>query len=202
MLSPCRIRSATPTQRRARALFNPTQRRQHGKRQRGRRVQLILFPDLIAPEICLWRPGIRRTRGRIAQSMSSVSRQLEMVFRVRDPIREDLDSPFDIPIQRRITADAAPPPEVRAPRSVWELASACIRAVRLHQSPEPAVRTRIVRDGSAVRCERIAVQDTPEYHEAERARRARQKPPKGRQIGWKKTRSDKLRGMIREETED
>ena len=158
-------------------------------------MQLILFPDLIAPDICLWRPGIRRTRGRIAQSMSSVSRQLEMVFRVRDPIREDLDSPFDIPIQRRITADAAPPPEVRAPRSVWELASACIRAVRLHQSPEPTVRTRIVRDGSAVRCERIAVQDTPEYHEAERARRARQKPPKGNKIGWKKTASQKLKDM-------
>lgn len=156
-------------------------------------MQLILFQDLIAPDICLWRPGIRRTRGRIAQSMSSVSRQLEMVFRVRDPIREDLDSPFDQPTQRRIPADAAPRPEVRAPRSVWELASASIRSVRLSQAAEPSVRTRVVRDGSAVRCERIAVQDTPEYQEAERARRARQKLPSAKQRGWSSTKSAKLR---------
>ena len=156
-------------------------------------MQLILFPDLIAPDICLWRPGIRRKRSRFAQSIAAVAQQLGMVFRVRDPIREDLDSPFDIPTQRRIPADSAPRPEVRAPRSVWELASACIRAVRLHQSPEPAVRTRIVRDGSAVRCERIAVQDTPEYQEAERARRARQKLPSAKQRGWAKTKGERLR---------
>ncbi len=47
-----------------------------------------------------------------------------------------------------------------------------------------------------IRCSRIAVQDTAEYHAAERARRAKQKPPKGKQIGWKKTRGAKLLGVI------
>lgn len=156
-------------------------------------MQLALFPELVAPELCLWRPGRRRKRGAIASLAAAVARQLEIVFRLRDPVRDDLDSPFDQPTQRRIPADAAPRPEVRAPRSVWELASASIRSVRLSQAAEPSVRTRVVRDGSAVRCERIAVQDTPEYQEAERARRARQKLPSAKQRGWSSTKSAKLR---------
>lgn len=133
---------------------------------------------------------------------TSPPRQLEFLFVLRELTRHDLDTPFDFPTHSRVDAHAAPRLEVRAPRSVFDLGAFGPVAVRLNQAPEQSVRVRIVRDSGAVRCERIAVQDTPEYHEAERARRARQKPPKGRQIGWKKTRSDKLRGMIREETED
>jgi surface antigen len=163
-------------------------------RRSNEELQPMLFPALIAPEICLW-PRKRRAK---PAPFVFFWKQLEFTFTLRDPIRHDLDSPFDFPTRRSVDAHAAPRVEVCAPRSVFDLAAfgGTLR-VRLRQEPEPTVRTRIVRDedSGVIRSERVAAMDTEEWREAERARRARQKPPKGNKIGWKKTASQKLKDM-------
>lgn len=116
------------------------------------------------------------------------------------------DDDGDWPQPRRVpVAEVAPLKAPPAARSVFEMSSDALDRVARRSglqgrssATEPAVCVpRITRDESGViRCERIPVQDTAEYHQAERARRARQKLP--RQSGWTKMRlrSRKLLDII------
>lgn len=83
------------------------------------------------------------------------------------------------------------------PVSVFDLAAkpalVCIAAA----STVPAARCRQVERGDGViRCTTVAIQDTPEWAEKERQRRARQRPP--RPVKAAKTRSKKLEQLIGE----
>jgi hypothetical protein len=82
-------------------------------------------------------------------------------------------------VHRVIPAADAPPLAIRGPSSIFDMgAPLSIKIAR--SKDEPAV-TRVIRSAGVTKCQRIQIQDTPEWQQKEAARRARQvlpKPPK------------------------
>jgi surface antigen len=106
----------------------------------------------------------------------------------------DTDSD-DYPIRTFTSAADCNKVRVKSPTSVFSLAQFSVR-IKLSQKPSGKVKTIVTRtDDGRITCERIALQDSEEWLEAEKERRARQKPPTGSKIGWKSTRSIKLKTM-------
>lgn len=127
------------------------------------------------------------------------------------PLRElerDADTAFDFPQHRVVKAAEVEKLDVRAPRSIFDMADAMKAAKDLQRrgrfgeasgfvpsAPSPTV----LREGGVVRvvgAQYPANRWTEEREEQERARRARQKPP--RPVKKAKTRSKKLLELIGE----
>lgn len=115
----------------------------------------------------------------------------------------DADTAFDFPRRALVKAVEVPPVVTRAPSSIFTMADAMKAAKDLRQhgrfgavaAAEPAPY-RVERDGDRVRVVRLLPEETDEWKERERARRARQRPPKP--VRKAKTRGKKLLEMIGE----
>lgn len=113
--------------------------------------------------------------------------------------------PGERPTRVVLPANVLPPPQTRAPRSVFDLADfdgygwlthGGLRrpAINWPMTIQERIHTVISRDFGVVRCRRLHHTDTTEWQEREAARRARQRPPKP---GAKyKTMSEKLKETI------
>lgn len=84
------------------------------------------------------------------------------------------------PVQRIVPARGAGLPSVLGLRSVFEMGASVQRSglVGAGGAPLPARSSVIVRDGGVIRHTSVREQDTDEWAEKERQRRARQKPPR------------------------
>lgn len=106
------------------------------------------------------------------------------------------------PVHRIVAAAGLSPPVTRAARSVFDLAAGLGETtsdVTPDASPYPAEVRQVVRTGGTTRhvgCAYPSNRWTPEREEQERARRARQRPPKP--VKGARTRSRKLSEMIGE----
>jgi hypothetical protein len=180
--------------------------------------QMTLFPELPIPPDAAEHLARRLRMGvpwRLAvQVLRSIGRrkprrrepeQLALAWRLRT-LETDVDDAFDFPRRQVMAAAAAPRPETKAPVSIFALA-AMVKASGLRSrgrfgaasgfTPAPY---RVERDGDRTRVVRLRVDETEEWIEKERQRRARQKPPKP--VKKAKTRSRKLLALIGESTED
>jgi hypothetical protein len=84
------------------------------------------------------------------------------------------------PVQRVVPATSAALPRVLGTRSVFEMGASVQRGGILPASAFslPARSSTIVREGGVTRHIAVREQDTDEWAEKERQRRARQKPPR------------------------
>lgn len=159
--------------------------------------QMLLFSDLPVP------PAVPRSSLRVAacRAVSAAGESLQLAFsfvlRVLDPI--DPYDPADQPVHRMVRAADLPPVKTTAPASIFTLADAAQVSRQLRAfgrfgdaagfAPAPV---RIERDCDGVRVIRLQAQETEEWQERERARRAKQRPPKP--VRAAKTRGKKVRG--------
>lgn len=156
--------------------------------------QLPLF-DLPTAEPAQPRPARPVTVHRSAATKRRPLQQLALLFRPRHEAADPEDSDWDYPEHTRIRATDAPAPKVRAPASVFDLALCPVRVRMAQTSPDTGSSTRIVREPNGlVRVTRVAIQETDEWRERERIRRAKQKPPKPSKAA--KTKGEKLMAMI------
>ncbi len=126
-----------------------------------------------------------------------LARQLSIDLQPRMPVLvdpDDIPEEGDFPEHRWTLAAACEAPKVRGPASIFELGASVAaaqvinefrlrpRAAKVHTIEQQAMRpARIIREGDTVRHVAMRVQETDEWQEKERARRARQvlpKPPK------------------------
>ena len=126
-----------------------------------------------------------------------LARQLSIDLQPRMPVLvdpDDLPEEGDFPQHRWTRAAACEAPKVRGPASIWDLGASVAaahvineyrlrpRAAKVHTIEQQAIRpARIIREGDITRHVAMRVQETDEWQEKERARRARQvlpKPPK------------------------
>jgi hypothetical protein len=149
-------------------------------------LQLALFSDL--PEKSR-SPRLRRAWKCVVNSQNKcVQLTLDFLSTIRDSVADFEDEEFT---HRVVTATEAKPLKVKAPASVFGLATNPVK-FRFQPAGKPAI-TKVERKDGLVRCVRILEQETDEWKEREAARRARQvlpKPPKGA-----KTISKKLRAL-------
>ena len=96
-------------------------------------------------------------------------------------------------IRRTVSAADAEPLPVRTGGFIFDLADLSLSSPSIAPHAQ-APLTRIERTDTGVRCTRILPQDTAEWQERERARRARQRPPKPTQRA--KTMSEKMRAVL------
>lgn len=131
------------------------------------------------------------------------ARQLDMFELLQDlqldelgaaPVAGQDDPLAAVPvIQRLISADRATEMRPLGPASVFDLAAWPMK-IASRMTGQHKTITRIERTDTGVRCTRILPQDTAEWQERERARRARQRPPKPTQRA--KTMSEKMRAVL------
>lgn len=161
--------------------------------------QLPLFRRLPIPRGA--EPHRRRSRLRraIAAAVAWVQAEFAFVLRPLEPIAPEIppDDAFDFPERRVISAAQAEPVRTTAPASIFALAASVKASGRPDFAPSgpaplPSVaverRHGLVRNVGAMY---PAGRWTPEKEEAERARRARQRPPKPTAAA--KTRGKKVR---------
>lgn len=136
----------------------------------------------------------RRTRRR--------HQQLALDFDFREFAQADAlagdaeDTAFDYPLHRRTVAGREPPPATRAAASIWDLAASLPSSPGRRRPPAadeaPAQPLYLVeREAGRVRVVRLRPEETEEWAERERARRAKQRPP--RPVKAAKTRGKKVR---------
>jgi hypothetical protein len=85
------------------------------------------------------------------------------------------------PVQRVVPAAQSPLPSMLGARSVFDLGAALVKlsaTPAADTSPPPAAGRIIVREGGITRHIAVRAQDTDEWAEKERQRRARQRPPR------------------------
>jgi hypothetical protein len=184
-------------------------------------MQLMLFAELPIPDdaaehlarrsrICApWRVAVTVLRqfGRRPPRPRPDPEQLTLRIVLREPERDDAPEPM--PVHRLVSAADAPPVETRAAASVFTLADAAKAAHALRTfgrfgaasgfEPAPYRVERSYADGT-VRMIRQRPEDTEEWQERERVRRAKQRPPKPTRKA--KTRGKKLLEMIGEANDD
>ena len=166
-------------------------------------AQLMLWPDLPVPAAAPTpiRPPLASARA------LSAAQQLAFAFVLRTLDRDDIDDddPFySAPVHRMIRADELPAPEVRGPRSVFDMAAIVADAGRMLSAGlgrfgsaeqfAPPKRLTVQREAGVTRVAGAAYPANrwdDERIEQERQRRARQKPPKP--TGKAKTRGKKVR---------
>lgn len=126
-----------------------------------------------------------------------LARQLSIDLQPRMPVLvdpDDIPEDGDFPQHRWTCAAACEAPKVRGPASIFELGASVAaaqvinefrlrpRAAKVHTLEQQAMRpARIIREGDRVIHVSMRIQETDEWQEKERARRARQvlpKPPK------------------------
>lgn len=181
--------------------------------------QPMLFEDLPIPE------AVPATRAAIARRLrtAAVRRravQLALDFDVRDigattgEMLGPEDDGWDFMSRRRTLAGREPPPRTTGAASIFALAAG-VRAEVARKGPKraskkpaarvtvagtPAPLIRVVRDGDRVRVVRLRPDETEEWAERERQRRARQRPPKPTKAA--KSRGKKVRAWDGEGVED
>ena len=177
-----------------------------------RKGQPMLFADLptpSAPPEAL--PGPKRCR-RSAGAPRKKAQQLALDFWAREfavagcaCAQDDEDTAFDFPLHSRSVAGHRPPPETKAAPSIWALAAAARAAPRRRTSrpsKEPAIvppQYRVEREAGRVCVVRLRPEETEEWAERERVRRAKQRPPKPTKQAT--TRGKKVRGWDGEGTD-
>lgn len=158
--------------------------------------QLPLFRRLPIPRGA--KPWRRRSpvRRAIAAAVAWVQAEFAFVLRALDP-PIPTDDEFDFPQHRVVAAAELPPPVTRAPTSIFAMA-ATIKAARRtafsesRPAPLPAVHVQRAHGITRVTgAQYPAARWTQEKAEAERARRAKQRPP--RPTAAAKTRGKKVR---------
>lgn len=176
-------------------------------------MQLMLFADLPIPQdaaehlarrsrICVpWRVAVTvlRMLGKRRRPAPAEPEQIPLRIVLREPERDDVPEPM--PVHRVVSAADAPAVQTAGFASVFTMADAAKAAKALRQfgrfgaaeSFEPAPY-RVERDyaNGAVRVIRQRVEDTAEWQERERVRRAKQRPPKP--SAKARTRGKKVRG--------
>lgn len=168
--------------------------------------QMMLFAELPTPPDAAPQ-GPRRLRvcvpWRVAVAALLPLLQRPLTWRLRE-LETDMDTAFDIPHRAVIPAAALPPPETKAPRSIFDMAAQFRGGPRVRfreQAPAKLPSTyRVERDADRVRVVRVRPEETEERIEQERARRARQRPP--RPTAKAKTRGKKVRAWDGESIED
>ena len=168
--------------------------------------QLMLFADLPEPQSAADHPPRRSrmcTPWRVAVAALLPLLQRPLSWRLRE-LETDMDTTFDIPHRAVIPAAALPPPETKAPRSIFDLAAQFRGVPRVRfreQAPAKLPSTyRVEREAGRVRVIRVRPEETEERIEQERQRRARQRPP--RPTAKAKTRGKKVRAWDGETIED
>jgi hypothetical protein len=173
--------------------------------------QMSLFAELSPPPdaaptptrrlrmavVCTWRQAVTVLLWLKQPALAMPLRQLD----------SDIDTAFDFPRRAVVKAVEVPPVVTRAPSSIFTMADAMKAAKVLHKhgrfgavaAAEPAPY-RVQRDGDRVRVVRLLPEETDEWKERERVRRAKQRPPKP--VRKAKTRGKKLLDMIGENRDD
>lgn len=133
--------------------------------------------------------------------------QLPLVIKLREPERDDVPEPM--PVHRTVSAAEAEPLRQLGVSSVFGMADAALAAKALRQfgrfgaaqasEPAPYRVERSYADGST-RVIRQRPEETEEWQERERVRRAKQRPPKP--TAKAKTRGKKVRRWDGEEHDD
>lgn len=165
--------------------------------------QMLLFPDLPIPPALPAPPRTRPQRPwRVAVQVLACLLQLPIRAPLRALERDDLPEPDDVPVHRVVPLAEAEPLHIRAVTSVFTLAAAAARLKRgrfgadeQFTVPAPYRVERSYADG-VHRVIRQRPEETPEWQERERVRRAKQRPPKP--TAKAKTKSRKLRDLIGE----
>lgn len=182
-------------------------------------MQLMLFAELPVPEdaaeqlarrsrICVpWRVAVSVLRliGKRRPRLPTEHEQIPLRIVLREPERDDVPEPM--PVHRLVSAADAEPLRPTGFSSVFGMADAAkaSKALRQHgrfgaaSGFEPAPY-RVEREFGRVRVVRLQVQDTEEWQERERVRRAKQRPPKP--TAKAKTRGKKVRRWDGEEHDD
>lgn len=149
--------------------------------------QLPLFRRLPIPRGA--QPYRRRSpvRRAIAAAFAWVQAELEFVLRTLDP-PDPADDEFDFPEHRIVSAADVPPPVTRAPASIFAMAATYLKgkpARRYDFTPQTtrpaALPVQVERAAGVTRvvgAQYPAARWTEEKAEAERIRRAKQRPPK------------------------
>lgn len=152
--------------------------------------QLVLFPCLAVPEAL---PRLKRSRhAALAVPVMVIQFAIDLRERVEvDP--DEIEEDGDRFVHSVVAAAKCEPPKTRAACSIFALAAEqdarqVISEFMLWPSGEPEApakpervtfaRRRIVRDGDVTRHIALREQETEEWAEKERVRRAKQRPPK------------------------
>lgn len=140
-------------------------------------------------------------RRAVAAVCAWVQAEFSFVLRTLEPIAPEIppDDAFDFPERRVISARQAEPVKTRAPASIFAFAAACGHVggrmpAFQPSAPAPLHSVAVQRADGVIRnvgAMYPAGRWTPEKQEAERARRARQRPPKPTAAA--KTRGKKVR---------
>jgi hypothetical protein len=169
--------------------------------------QMSLFAELSTPTDAASAPtrrlrmfAARTWRQAVAVLLWLKQPALPMPLRTLD---SDADTAFDFPRHAVVKAVEVAPVATRAPSSIFTMADAMKAAKGLQKhgrfgaaagfEPPPY---RVERDGDRVRVVRLLPEETEEWKERERVRRAKQRPPKP--VRKAKTRGKKLLDMIGE----
>lgn len=151
--------------------------------------QLELFAGLVVPEV----PPQRRKWKRRARNPDPRQFAVQLELREQEPIDPDeIPEPGDFPAHCIVSAAECAPVKTRAPRSIFDFASEFAAAEvisefmlarsapPIHDQTPPAdpIHRRIIREAGVTRHIGLRHQETDEWAEKERARRARQKLPK------------------------
>ncbi|MDT7834977.1 hypothetical protein [Aquabacterium sp. OR-4] len=151
--------------------------------------QPMLFDDLPIPAAA---PATRAVLARRCRVRVAPRRDVQLVldFDFREFAAQtsgwldDEDTAYDFPTRRRTLAGREPPPPTGAASSIWALAAAASRSKgkarpgKPQDIAAPAPLIRVDREDGRVRVVRLRPEETEEWAERERLRRARQRPPK------------------------
>jgi len=168
--------------------------------------QMLLFTDLPIPTAPPASPPPKPVRPwRVAVQVLACLLQVPIRAPLRALERDDLPDPEALPVRRIVSAADAPPVHTVAVSSIFGLAATVQSLKRgrfgAAEQFEPAPY-RVERDYAtgAVRVIRQRPEETPEWQERERVRRAKQRPPKP--TAKAKTRGKKVRAWDGEGTDD
>lgn len=175
--------------------------------------QPMLFADLPLPSAPPEAPPAtsRRTSGPPRRPRKR-HQQLALDFDFREfgrsaaPAIDEDDDAFDYPQHRRTVHGRDPAPVTRAAASVWDLAASVRndgrRTARFAQAGRDSDSPlyRVEREAGRVKVVRLRPEETEEWAERERVRRAKQRPP--RPPKGAKTRGKKVREWDGEAVED
>lgn len=147
--------------------------------------QLQLFKRLPIPRGAQPRRRRSPVRRALAAAVAWAQAEFAFVLRTLDP-PTPVDDEFDFPEHRIVSAADAPPPVTRAPSSIFALAATYLagkpaRRYAFEPSRPAALPVQVQRaEGvtKVVGAQYPAARWTPHKEEAERIRRAKQRPPK------------------------
>lgn len=173
----------------------------------------MLFADLPIPSAPPEAPRIPKRRRARPAAKRRRQKQLALDFWAREfngahtgaPL-DDEDTDWDFPQHFHAVAGHEPPPQTSAAPSIWALAAAARAEPAKRHRPAgksaapPAPAYRVEREAGRVRVVRLRPDETEEWAERERLRRAKQRPP--RPTKQATTRGKKVRGWDGEAVED